>query len=187
MDKKSKVLILIFLLLLFGSVAMSFYKIVIKMDYLITLETECDPAVNACFIFECSPEDDSECPENEAERISYYQILTKKAYNFPNCDFNENCPQPTCAEGETDCEITFCDETTKEEDQQCSNPTDFQAEQVDEDDPCAENATEDETNTVEGDEPSEETDDQTESKEKAECQKTEPLDEAPEQNDSATD
>jgi len=103
MDKKSKNFFLIFFTAVFIVTAISFYKFYLLKDYYLKLETVCDPTKEACFIYECDPAEDSQCPENPDERVSYYKLIEKKAYALPNCNPDDpNCPPPACRAGE-DC------------------------------------------------------------------------------------
>ena len=74
---------------------------------------------------ECDPAIDSECPENQSERISYYKIVQKKARDIPLCDADSpDCQALACQAGE-DCKEIFCDETIKTEGVECGNPETF--------------------------------------------------------------
>ena len=110
MDKKSKILVAAFALLIVLSIGYTFYKIIIKRDYLVSMETDCNPETEQCFIYECDPEVDGEsCPEDLEERISYYKIIKKNAGKVPDCDPEAgDCDPVKCEEGEPDCEETLC-------------------------------------------------------------------------------
>ena len=125
MDKKSKILLSIFFLFLLASVGVTFYRVMILKRYYVKLEIECNPEKEKCFVRECDPQSDSECPENVDERASYYKIINKKAYILPNCDPNdENCPKPSC-EGDKKCQETLCDEKTVPEGETCNDPEEY--------------------------------------------------------------
>ncbi len=125
MDKKSKIFFSVLFSIIFIVAVFSFYKFYILKDYYIMSEADCDPATEKCFIYECDPVDDSECPENPDERISYYKFIEKKASAIPVCDPNgSDCPPLICQAGE-DCTETLCDEATKTEDEQCSDPSEY--------------------------------------------------------------
>ncbi len=101
---------IVFFLLLLGSVAFTYYRIVVKRDYLISAEADCDPYTEECFVYNCDPQTE-ECTGNLEEDTSYYKIIKKKAYNIPDCDPNtdENCVI-ACNEGEEDCSYELCEE-----------------------------------------------------------------------------
>lgn len=122
MDKKSKVLLWVFALLIAGSVGVTYWRIMIQKDYIIEAEADCDPTAETCFIYECDPEAE-ECTGNPEEDTSYYKIVRRNAANIPLCDPNdENCEALTCPEGEAECETILCSEETAEEGQVCNDP-----------------------------------------------------------------
>lgn len=128
MDKKSKIFFLVFFLLIVGSVAMTYWRIMVKRDYIITAQQECDPTAEACFVYECDPESDEECAATpEEERISYYKNVSKNAKNIPVCDpYKNECPtELACEEGEEECEIILCDDETVPEGENCNDPTKY--------------------------------------------------------------
>ncbi len=121
---KGKIFFLVFGVLIVGSIAVTFWRIVINRDYIISAEQECDPATEACFVRECNPADDSECPENIDERTSYYKLINKNAKNIPPCDATSGeCPtELSCDPGEAECEMILCDETNVPEGETCNDP-----------------------------------------------------------------
>lgn len=97
--------------LILGSVAFTYYRIMIKKDYLISAETGCDPYSEKCFIYVCDPKTE-ECSGDPEEDIFYYKIIKRKAYNIPLCDpeADENCEALICPEGEEDCSYELCED-----------------------------------------------------------------------------
>jgi hypothetical protein len=139
MDKKSKIFFLIFFLLIVGSVAVTYWRIMVKRDYIISASQECDPTTEVCFVYECDPEGDEECAATpEEERISYYKTITKNAKNIPLCDpYKNECPtELTCEEEEEECEIMLCDEETVPEGESCNDPIKYLEENPPEDCGC---------------------------------------------------
>lgn len=125
MDKKSKILLWVFGLLIVGSVGVTFWRIMIKKDYIIEAEADCDPTIETCFIYECDPAAE-ECTGNPEEDTSYYKLIRRNAANIPLCDPNdENCEALTCPEGEVECETVLCSDETKEEGQICNDPEQY--------------------------------------------------------------
>lgn len=116
MDKKSKILLWVLGLLIVASVGVTYWRIMIKKDYVVEAQTDCDPTVEKCFLWECDPESSVEgeaCtgdPENDSW---YFQVAQRNASKIPLCDpdTDENCDPWTCEEGEKDCSVIFCDET----------------------------------------------------------------------------
>lgn len=125
MDKKSKIFFSIFFSVAIIIVVVAFFKFYILKDFYIKLEVPCDPETEKCFITECDPQSDSQCPENPDERVSYYKLINKKANLLPACDSSDpDCPPIVCSAGE-DCQETLCDEATKTKDEECSDPEEY--------------------------------------------------------------
>ncbi len=119
MDKKSKILFLIIGLLIVASVAVTYWRIMVKKDYIIEAQTDCDPYTDKCFIWECDPESDVEgeaCTGDPDTDTWYFQVVKRNASQIPLCDPNtdENCEALVCGENEPDCEYVFCTEENME-------------------------------------------------------------------------
>jgi len=128
MDKKSKIFFLVFFLLIVGSVAVTYWRIMVKRDYIISAQQECDPATEPCFVSSCDPESDEECAATpEEERTTYYKTILKNAKNIPPCDpYKNECPtELTCQEGEPECSIEYCDESNVPEGEECNDPEQY--------------------------------------------------------------
>jgi len=125
MDKKSKILILVFLLLIIGSVGATYYRIFVKKDYIISAQPDCDPATEKCFISVCDPTS-GDCTGNPEEDTFYFKKIKKKAANVAMCDPNQKeCQSLECAPGEKDCEIIYCDKDTLSEGETCNDPEQY--------------------------------------------------------------
>lgn len=126
MDKKSKILFIVFALLIAGSVAVSYYKFMVARDYIIHAEAECDPYTEACFVYVCDPApeaDGDDCTGDPEEDTWYYKRIERNAKNIPLCDPNgEDCDALTCPEGEAECSYILCDEETVGEGETCNDP-----------------------------------------------------------------
>jgi hypothetical protein len=133
MRNYSKFLTLGLVILFLASLAFSFYKFYIVRDYMVYGHTECDPSESACFVYECDPETEK-CTGNPEEDTEYYALIEKNASQIPVCDPNaEECDVLTCSPNESDCQVSFCDETAAaKEEVECSNPADFQEEELEE-------------------------------------------------------
>jgi hypothetical protein len=117
MDKKSKILIWVFVIALIISVGATYYRYVVKRDYIIFAHAPCDPKIESCFYYECE-EGDAEC------EIEYYKKIEKKAFNIELCDSeNPDCQPLVCEPNEADCEITSCTEENVEDGELCSVST----------------------------------------------------------------
>jgi hypothetical protein len=125
MDKKSKILIIAILILIAGSVAVTYWRIMIKKDYIISAQADCDPTIEKCFVWNCDPNatDESEKCTGDAEKDTwYYKIIKRKAANIPLCDpKDENCTALTCPAGEKDCSEVFCSAETATQGEECSD------------------------------------------------------------------
>lgn len=130
MDKKSKIFFIVFFLLIAGSVGVSYYKFIVKRNYIVEAQADCDPYVKKCFVSVCDPSAGEECTGNPEEDTSYYKIIHRNAQNIPLCDpKEEGCDALACPSGEAECEITFCDPTTAEKDGVvCSDPIAYMSE-----------------------------------------------------------
>jgi hypothetical protein len=125
MDKKSKIFFLVFFLLIIASVAVTYWRIMVKRDYIISAQQDCDPATEQCFVSSCDPESDSECAATpEKERTTYYKIIKKNAKNIPLCDAQKDeCPKElTCADGEAECSFEYCDASNLPDGEECNDP-----------------------------------------------------------------
>lgn len=124
----NKIFYTILALLIIGSVGATFYKIVVQKNYQIVAETSCDPTsteeAGTCYIYECDPIEEDDCPLNEAERISYYKIINKSASTIYACEQGEDkegCDEElTCTEGEENCSYSYCDPENLEEWEVCA-------------------------------------------------------------------
>ena len=123
MDKKSQIFFLVMGLLILGSVAVSYYKYMVKRDYIVQAEAECDPYTEACFVYVCDPEAGEECTGDLVEDTSYYKLINRNAKNIPLCDpSDETCDALVCPEGEADCSFMLCDPATADEGAECNDP-----------------------------------------------------------------
>lgn len=142
MDKKSKILFAVFALLIVGSVAVTYWKIMVKKDYIIEAQTDCDPYTEKCFLWECDPESTEEgeaCVEDPEENSWYFQVVKRNASRIPLCDPNdEECDALTCGENEPECEYIFCDEANMEEQyaSACNDPIVYTQENPVEEEEC---------------------------------------------------
>src|SRR4030042_7189710 len=112
LDRKSKILFVVLVILIIGSVAATYWRYMVKRDYIIEAQIDCDPETENCFIWQCDPmslEEGEACtgvPDNDTW---YYKIFRRNAKNIPDCDPNdENCLAYVCDEGEADCSEELC-------------------------------------------------------------------------------
>ena len=131
MDKKSKILLSLLGLAIIISVGATYWRIMMKKDYIISSQVDCDPTIEKCFIWECDSTlaagEDGACTGDPEEDSWYYKIAERKAYNIPLCDpdKDENCQPFLCEEGEKDCQEIFCDTTNVKEGESCNDPEEY--------------------------------------------------------------
>jgi hypothetical protein len=128
MDKKSKIFFWVLGVLILASIGVTYWRIMLKKDYIIEAEADCDPATETCFVYKCNPQTE-ECTGNPDEDTSYYKLIRRNASKIPTCDpADENCQPLVCGEGEKDCEEILCTEQTKTPEDVCSNPVQYNLE-----------------------------------------------------------
>ncbi|HBI34456.1 MAG TPA: hypothetical protein DEA43_01085 [Candidatus Moranbacteria bacterium] len=115
MDKKSKILLWFLALLIIASVGATYWRIMVKKDYVIEAQIDCDPYEDACFVWECDPESTVEgeaCTGDPELDVWYFSVAARKAANIPLCnpETDEDCDPWTCEDGEKKCSETFCSE-----------------------------------------------------------------------------
>ncbi len=120
MDKKSKIFFIIFGLLIAVMIGATYWRIMVKKDYVVEAQTDCDPYVEQCFLWECDPESDvdgEKCTGDPEEDSWYFQVIKRNASRIPLCDSatDENCEALVCGENEPECEYEFCTEENMED------------------------------------------------------------------------
>lgn len=142
LDKKSKILFVIIALLIVGSVAVTFWRYMVKRDYIVQAQTDCDPETENCFVWQCDPESDEEgyaCTGDPEEDIWYYKIIRRNAKNIPLCDPNdEECTALVCETGEAECSEELCTESNVPEGETCNDPVQYLIDNPPEEEECAE-------------------------------------------------
>lgn len=124
MDKKSVILFYLLFAVVVAVIALTYYRVVVRHDYVVSMELDCDPELESCFVYVCDPLEDEECSENPDEQIYYYKIINKNARNIVPCGLPaEECPAVSCAPGEPECEEILCDEFAEAAGDVCSKPT----------------------------------------------------------------
>ena len=111
MDKKSKILLWVFFSLILVSIALSFYRYMIKKDYVISAEAACDPKAQKCYVRNC--EEDKEgtgCDTLTEGQKSYYYTMIERNYRNIDCQSGDKrCTEVLpCQEGERDCREVLC-------------------------------------------------------------------------------
>lgn len=128
LDRKSKILFIILAFLIAGSVVASYYRYMIKRDYIVQAQIECDPETEKCFVWECDPTslEEEKCTGNPDNDTWYYKIFRRNAQSIPDCDpADENCPAYVCGEGEADCSEELCTPENVPEEETCNDPEQY--------------------------------------------------------------
>jgi len=127
-DRRSKILFAVLAIAIVGLAAASFVRFIVLRDYIIETQVDCDPSLEACFMWECDPESEEDgemCTGNPEEDTWYYKIIRKNAMNIPICNSAaDECEPITCIKGELECEYILCEENN-EGGVLCSDPADF--------------------------------------------------------------
>ena len=130
MDKKSKIFFIIFGLLIAGSVGVTYWKIIIKRDYVIKAQADCDPYSENCFVHVCDPDPNVDgadaCKGNPTDDTWFTKNISRKALNIPDCDpKDKDCAALTCPDGETDCAFELCDAANVPKGDACNDPVQY--------------------------------------------------------------
>lgn len=101
--------------LLIIAAVLSFYRFVIARDYFVEYEADCDPTMESCFVG---------CEDEECTEVYYYAIASKHAADLytdcgPDITDCENASQ--CLAEDTDCSLTYCDESLLPADEACAS------------------------------------------------------------------
>ncbi|KKP58000.1 MAG: hypothetical protein UR60_C0002G0003 [Candidatus Moranbacteria bacterium GW2011_GWF2_34_56] len=112
MDTKTKIFWWTMGILILASFGATFYRYMVKKDYIVQAQVDCDPYTETCFVWECDPESEEEgemCTDDPEEDIWYFKVINKNASKISSCDANdEDCDALVCAQNEPDCEFVFC-------------------------------------------------------------------------------
>ena len=112
--KKQSIVRVAFVLLVFASLFFVIKRVYIDRDFILSQEILCDPSVESCFTRLCEEECDAE--------KEYYKLQSVSARYVSTCDPHiEDCPEINCSEIPT-CQTIFCDETTVDDGEWCTNP-----------------------------------------------------------------
>lgn len=140
LDRKSKILFIVLGILIVGSVAATYWRYMVKRDYIIEAQIDCDPETENCFIWRCDPmslEEGEKCTGVADNDTWYYKILRRNAKNIPLCDpKDENCTALTCPTGESECEEILCAPENAKKGEECSNPEQYLKDNPPEEDEC---------------------------------------------------
>jgi hypothetical protein len=121
-NKRNKIFFIIFFSLIFLSVAITFYKIVIIKNYQIVAQVSCNPITEKCFETICDPATDDTCEASST--IYYYKNISKNAGVIYTCEKTSEkvgcAGELSCTTGESNCFYTYCDPTQLLDGEKCS-------------------------------------------------------------------
>lgn len=117
MSSKLKILTGVLIVFFLLSASAKYYKYFVAEDYYVSAEISCDTETEACFVWDCDPEDE-DCDQTP------YKYIWKHASNIPKCDPRiDACDELQCGTDE-DCEVLFCSEETLGEEEFCYDSED---------------------------------------------------------------
>ena len=103
----------ILLLIIIVSI-ISYYRFMIKHDYIVSYNGSCDSATQKCFI---------NCEDDACTQIDYYTKIQKYApdlYNECGSDITNCTDSNLCLSNDRDCSINYCDKNISGNN--CSSP-----------------------------------------------------------------
>lgn len=114
MDTKSKLLITLFIVAVLAVTAWKYYVYVIRHDFVVYDQIECDPSIESCFAYECE-ENDEECDNAPFKKIERSAMSTTPCPNHKE----GACETVACSESEKSCTEILCTEDALEEGETC--------------------------------------------------------------------
>lgn len=130
-SRANKIFLWVFILLIVGSIGVTYWKIIIKRDYVIVAQSsDCDPYTEKCFVHVCDPSPDVDGPDackgNPTDDTWFTKNIHRMAYNIPDCDpADESCTALVCGEGEANCSYELCDASNMPEGDSCNDPVQY--------------------------------------------------------------
>jgi hypothetical protein len=113
MDKAQKYWLLFFIFAVLVVAGYRYQQYILQENFLLEVNTTCDPAVDSCFVVDCSPEEDPFCDTTPYKKIEI------KTYEAPECLQEHICENFSCTGKET-CTETFCSDEVLEDGESCT-------------------------------------------------------------------
>ena len=104
------------LILLFAVIIvvfLSYNRFIVRQDYIVGYEGNCDPALESCFVG---------CEDDECTSKYYYTKMQKyepDLYAECGADITDCENANICLQNDRDCSIVYCDEKIKTKDEEC--------------------------------------------------------------------
>jgi hypothetical protein len=111
MSKLSKTFFVLIVLVLLGVTGHRYYEYVYQKNFLLDVNTTCDPKINNCFIFNC--ESGPDCSNMPYKKI---EIIAKDA---PKCLEEHTCENFSCG-GIENCSVTYCSDNILSDGELCT-------------------------------------------------------------------
>ena len=97
-----------------GVVSYRYYDYMVQSNYVLTVQTVCDPSVDKCFVTECDIESGANCD------LTPYKKVAVRAAEAPACLAEHSCTNFECVETDMPtCVITYCEKGTLENGEVC--------------------------------------------------------------------
>lgn len=115
MDRRSKILIGLLVLIVIGVTIWKYDAYITRHDFIVYDHVECDPEVESCFAYICE-EGDEECDSEPFKKI------IKSAENITLCPnyIEGECAPLSCESEEEGCEEILCSDESVEEGEECT-------------------------------------------------------------------
>jgi hypothetical protein len=95
--------------------SISFYRFMVKGDYIVGYEGECSPGAGSCF---------TGCEDDACTQTYYYTLMKKYApdlYRECGADITDCDDASICLPDDRDCSVTYCDDNASND--TCFDPT----------------------------------------------------------------
>jgi hypothetical protein len=113
MPSRPALTLTILVLAIVGIVVYRYDQYVLNRQYLVDAAAPCDPALNSCFVADCSPDEDPSCDTTPYEKVELPGALA------PGCLLENSCEAFTCT-ADNDCVITYCAAEDTEDGEICT-------------------------------------------------------------------
>lgn len=127
MDKQVKYLILILVVVFFGSFGYGYHNDIIQKNFLITLHADCDPQTEQCFVQRCDGQVATDSSSSEPCTPAFYKKISVNNKDIISCNTDMTCINEKCAALGDRCTNIFCSEDAldKKSGEACALPEDI--------------------------------------------------------------
>ena len=103
----------LFAILIVAVIGFRYYEYVLNHNFVMNVYTACNPAIEQCFVSDCSPADDLSCPPGPYKKIEI------RSSDAPKCLEEHTCKDFRC-DGIVSCTATYCSAETLEAGESCT-------------------------------------------------------------------